>query len=58
MCKYGKFHNRLADIRNRYNGRVDNFPIGIYNGNGNNDQSFQVGGRWRETADWDTAPTS
>ena len=40
------FHNRLAEIRKRYNGRVYNFPIGIYNGNGNDDQSFSVGGRW------------
>ena len=56
MCKDDRFHNRLAEVRKRYNGKVYNFSISIYNGNGNNDQSFLVGGRWRETADWDTAP--
>ena len=31
MPKYSRFHNRLAEARNRHYGRVYNFSISIYN---------------------------
>ena len=34
MPKYSRFHNRLAEARNRHYGRVCDFTISIYNGDG------------------------
>ena len=34
LPKYSRFHNRLAEARNRHYGRVYDFPIRIYNGDG------------------------
>ena len=57
MCKYGRFYNRLTGIRNRYNGRVYNFHRDDYFHCHCKCQSFQVGGKCSELAEWDTAPT-
>ena len=32
MPKYSRFHNRLAEVKNRHYGRVYAFSISIYNG--------------------------
>ena len=32
--KYSRFHNRLAEARNRHYGKVYDFSISIYNGDG------------------------